>query len=86
MIYLLRSKKEVGYDSFSSFLIEANSEEDARKIAQDNGGDEISYWYPGYTKHETIPYWTSDEFSTCQELSSTDFKPGEIIMSSYHAG
>jgi hypothetical protein len=71
-----RNRENIGYDAYDSFLIEANSEEDARAIAQAQGGDET---YHG-------AFWTSDVAASCQELKSSDFAPGEIIIASFNAG
>lgn len=81
MLYLLRNKKPITYDCYDSFLIEANSEEDAREIAQKAGADEIR---KGGDRN--FPFWTDEENSSCVLLSELKTKPGEIVLSSFNAG
>lgn len=82
MLYLLRATKPTSYDCFDAFVIEAITEEDAREIAQKAGGDETSGW----DYRTRIPFWTSDEYSSCELLSELKTKPGEIVISSFNAG
>jgi len=45
-LYLLERKpKDVGYDEFDAKLIRARSEGQARKIANENTGDEGKTWH-----------------------------------------
>ena len=60
------------YDKIFGFVIRAETEEKARRLAQNNGGDE--------TRFQSYP-WMNRKESTCVEL--TPEGDDEIILSSY---
>jgi len=68
-----------GYDCYDSFIIRAESEEEARSIAQNNGGDEIYNCV-----YNEISIWTNENITSC-EIVNDDGKSG-IICSSFNAG
>lgn len=65
--FILRPKKDLGednpwepwYDKNFGFVINADTEKEARKIAQENGADETYMWNA----------WIDENYSTCVELS-----------------
>ena len=68
------------YDKAFGFVVRAETEEEARDLAQKEGGDEvygISYSSP------KGPAWTSSDHSTCRELTADG--EAEVIMQDYHA-
>ena len=67
------------YDCCVGFIIRAETEEQARKIADDNSAREN---YKDYYKRN--PVWLSSEYTTCTELSIKG-KAG-IIMADIHEG
>lgn len=52
------------YDKADGFVVRAESDELARKLAQEQGGDEVGASY----NHPRIPAWTDSKFSTCEPL------------------
>ena len=81
-IYLIESIHAVDYDSFDSFCIIANSEEEVRKIAQENGADEIGW--EEYAKE----YWTDPLKTEVQLVGNYVGEKIEpfILISSFNAG
>ena len=80
-LWLLRPAKgnklwEPWYDKAFGFVIRAETEEDAREIAQSDNGEEINFWVNN--KYYELPAWTSAEHSTCEELLA-DGEEGIII-------
>ncbi len=68
------------YDKTFGFVVRAETEEEARQMAQKQGGDEVcgaSYDSP------QAPAWTLSRYSTCQELL-TDGE-AEVIIRDSHA-
>lgn len=61
---------EPWYDKSFGFVIRAETEEDARRIAQENGGDEI---------YENMPAWIDPHYSVCEELLA-EGDPGLILQ------
>ena len=61
------------YDSNQGFVIIAEDEQEARKMAQNNICDEERF---------SRDFWLNNEFSTCKEL---EFKKG-IVLTDFHAG
>lgn len=78
-LWILRPAKESllwnpWYDKAFGFVIRAETEEDARRIAQENAGDETRY---------NAPAWTDPVNSTCIELTADG--PEEEIMRDFAA-
>ena len=72
-LYLLTADYDrVYYDCFDRFIVRANDELEARKLAAAESSDE---------GEET---WLDPKFSECQELTSDG--PVEIILGSFNAG
>jgi len=73
------STTDYGYDCYDSFVINAYSEEEARRIAQFSGGFE--------TRTNNLmkkkKFWTSNKHSSCKLLNKNELG---IICSSYNAG
>ncbi len=92
-LWLLKNKEldhlnwESWFDKAFGFVIRAETEDQARKIAQENGGDEVrSRLFPNGVTGETVVCnnaWLSSEYSTCEELTSK----GEcgMILIDFHA-
>jgi hypothetical protein len=63
------------YDKSFGFIVRAETEEEARKIAHENSGDEaLDEQY-----NRTIPAWLNKEYSTCTELTD-DGEAGMIMQ------
>lgn len=86
-----------GYDIKIGFVIRAESEEEARKMAEENAGDEVyatyGKWLNGDTvrkeleEDEFVHYdgiWTNENLVECIEL--TEDEEEEIVLSSYKRG
>lgn len=76
-LWILKAKKPVGYDSYNSFVVRAESEKNARKLAAESKGDENYISRP-------VSFWESPDFSSCEEL--TALGPEEIVVGSFNAG
>ena len=61
------------YDKTFGFVVRAETEADARSIATENAGNEISHLNEGVGTA-----WLDAKYSTCVELT-TDGEPGLII-------
>lgn len=66
-----------GYDCTFGFVIRAETEQDARAIAQENGSWETSIWVNG-SRSQVYPAWTDPTLSTCVELTA-DGESGVVI-------
>lgn len=76
--YVLRAKKNISFDCYDSFVINATSELEARRIAQFVGGHETN------TKNfKKKRFWTNSNSSSCELLNINELG---IICSSYNAG
>ena len=73
------STTDYGLECYDSFVINAYSEEEARRIAQFVGGDETK------TKNlnKKKPFWTSNKHSSCKLLNKNELG---IVCSSYNDG
>lgn len=67
---------EPWYDKAFGFVVRAETEKEARAIAQANGGDETR-GDVGYER--SVPVWTDPIHSTCVELTA-DGEEGLVIM------
>ncbi len=82
-LYILRAKEASGpwhpwYDKAFGFVIRAKTEEAARKLADQNAGDENRDY------DDSAPHpWLLETYSTCDELA----KPGpeELILRDFAA-
>lgn len=66
------------YDKCFGFIIRAKTEEEARKIAHKNAGDENRGEFMGEKISNTKTPWLDDTYSTCVELEK-DGESGVII-------
>ena len=86
-----------GYDIKTGFVIRAESEEKARKMAEKNAGDEVyatyGKWLDGDTVREELEedefvhydgIWTNENLVECVELNGEVEE--EIVLSSYKRG
>ncbi len=86
-----------GYDIKTGFVIRAESEEQARQIAEENAGDEIyatyGKWLNGETVREELEedefvhyegVWTNDNLVECVELNGDGEE--EVVLSNYKRG
>jgi hypothetical protein len=71
---------EPWYDKVFGFVIRAETENEARKIAQENGGDELIKWTWDKTPQGqfSMRSWLDSNLSSCMELKA-DGEPGLII-------
>lgn len=60
-----------------AMVVRADSEEDARSMAQEQGGEEVARRRKPRVQEET-PAWTDARYSTCEELLP-EGKPGWIV-------
>lgn len=83
-LWLLRPQKPIlwplsnpwnDYDTVDGFVIRAETEQEARQLAQRNAGTECGSVDP---EHGTIPAWTDKRYSSCVELH--DDGDTEIVM------
>ncbi|MBE3040275.1 MAG: hypothetical protein IMZ62_15875 [Chloroflexi bacterium] len=66
------------YDRAFGFLVRAEDEQEARKLADEEAGDEKDlYQFP-----DRQP-WTDSKYSTCDELLSDGV--AEVLMQDFHA-
>ena len=78
-LFLLKTKVGWHHDEYDSFMIIASSSQQAREIAQKNGGTETS------GGRGEIPYWTDPKKTSCRIFNVGKRKPG-IVISSYNSG
>lgn len=91
MLWLLRPKEFLPdddnpwnpwYDKCFGFVIRADSEKEARQLANKNGQDECrGKFLKKKVANTTIP-WLKEKYSTCTELP--DIGPSMIIMQDNH--
>ena len=55
------------YDKAMGFVIRAETEEQARKLATKQGGDEVDR-FGGYNKEARKDAWLNSQYSDCAEL------------------
>ncbi len=72
--WTLYTRNSNDYDSYTSFIIEAKSAHRARKIAQEEGGDETN----------NGPFWTDVKLTGCAELKLCGMEG--IVSSSFKVG
>lgn len=91
MLWLLRPKNFLPaddnpwnpwYDKCFGFVIRADSEKEARKLANENGRDECRGEFFGKRVSNTTTPWLDEEYSTCVEVP--DIGPSEIVMQDNH--
>lgn len=71
------------YDKCFGFVVRAETESDARRIAQANAGDESRGEFLSKKIANTTEPWLDEKYTTCTELCSSG---GEgIIMEDVHA-
>lgn len=79
-LYLLKSITPAHWDEADGFIIRAATPAEARSLAQDNGGNEVS----PYSGEELFPFWTNPLLTTCEELSLEG--PTQVILRDFHHG
>ena len=57
------------FDKSFGFVVRANTENEARKLAHDNAGDENRGEFLGKRKANTVTPWLDPRYSTCIELT-----------------
>tara|TARA_R110002074_G_C11963222_1_gene609840 strand:+ start:144 stop:359 length:216 start_codon:yes stop_codon:yes gene_type:complete len=71
MIYLLKRLEDIGWDEYAAKVVRAESEKEARALANQNVGDEGKIW----------------EYSTCVSCEEVDTQEySAVILQSYKAG
>lgn len=60
---------EPWYDKAFGFVVRAETEEEARKLAHDDAGDENRGEFLGRKTADTNSPWLEAKYSTCTELS-----------------
>lgn len=73
---------EPWYDKAFGFVVRAESESEARRVAQENGGEECYRGKDGYGTGKS-ECWTDPSAATCVELSA-DGHPG-LVMTDFAA-
>lgn len=77
-LWLLKARRELPqgddpwnpwYDKNFGLVIRAETEERARKIAQDNSADESRGAFLGRNTSETTAPWLYEKYSSCEELA-----------------
>lgn len=71
-LYMISRTEDIGYDEYDSFVIAAESQEQARQIAADANGDE-----------GRAP-WLDSTRSICREIDAKSEKG--IVLRSFQAG
>jgi len=89
-LFLLEALINTGYDCYYRFLIKAKTEADARRLAQENGGDELyggdSQHHLPFSRRTKIPYWTDERSASCTNIGVPYTSTADgIIMSSFNA-
>ena len=87
-----------GYDIKTGFVIRAESEVQAREMAEENAGDEVYATYGKWLDDDTVReeleedefvhydgVWTNENLVECVELNGED-EDEEIVLSSYKRG
>ena len=88
-LYLLEAKEDTvpwakWYDKAFGFVIAAESEKEAREIANRNGGDEVvrGDWHSSYTVLGGTPAanpWLEEAYATCEYIGKCKKRPGVIL-------
>ncbi len=77
-LYLLTRIERASYGDAVSFVIAAPSPLAARKMAQDNGGDETS---------PDRPYWTNKTLTLCKQIAKdSTYKEPKVVCRNYWEG
>lgn len=71
------------YDKAFGFVVRAGTEEEARKFAHEDAGDENRGMFLGRKTTETNSPWLDAKYSTCTELTA-DGEAG-VVMQDFHA-
>ena len=69
------------YDSMYGFVVAAETEEEARELAQADGGDETNR-FVGPERS----VWTNPAYTTCEVLDPFRYSKPTIIISDFNAG
>lgn len=84
-LYLL--KTELGsYDAYDGFVIAAQTEKEARSIAQHNKADENCKWDKNTRSYIDLDTWIKPELSTCELLAKDSTVQTGLILGSFNAG
>jgi hypothetical protein len=67
-----------GWDTAQGFVIAAETEEEARAIANDNGGDECGHY------GRRTPFWSSN--GRCEVLAAQVDGPARLILRDFASG
>lgn len=90
-LYLIRPNEDLPkddnpwepwYDKAFGFVVRAETEQQARRMAQDNHGDENDVWGENSVTHCIEP-WLKDKYTSCVEI--TQDGPAEMIIRDYRA-
>ena len=65
---------EPWYDKAFGFVVRAETEADARRLAGEQAGDE---------KSKNLNPWTDDDYSTCEELTAEG--EAEVMIQDFHS-
>jgi len=81
-LWLLTALQDWGYDHYDSLVVRADSEPEARRIAQNhtNESNPAHYYHAPNTR---LP-WIEAELSKCEPLDHDD--PAAVVIGSYNAG
>jgi hypothetical protein len=73
----------VNWDCAIGFVVAAETEAEARMLAQKSGGDETNHEKQNFDK--TFPAWLESKYSTCEELTASNVTAG-VVMCDFNAG
>jgi hypothetical protein len=75
-----RDEWEPWYDKAFGFVVSAENEDEARRLADSSGGDETRKWDADESKH--VHPWLDAQASTCEELAAHS---SGVVMCDFHA-
>lgn len=71
MIFILKRKDRIGWDEYEEMVVRADNEDEARRLANEDAGDEGQLW-------------TDYEIVSCKVVSTLGEK--EVILAAFDAG
>ena len=84
-IWHLTRTDEIGPDEAIGFVVIARTEAEARRLAQDAGGDEcVSY---NDNERSDVPFWLDSPHVRCERIGvPRDASDPRIVLRSFNAG
>ena len=81
---LPKDKDVFDYDCAHGFVVKAETEADARALAQANGGDEVGRYLPEGERHTAPQVWIDPSYTECIEVTTEGEQ--EIILTDFVNG